>query len=122
MQRARHVLAASTIVSCGFVWYAHDQQIREKEVRCPLLLAAAAGTRSAPHLRAPLTPRPPPPLTLQRMHAGVLRDIAREEEKMAAQAAAAAAGAAAPQLDADPSCPSGVCALATKRVRPAAAS
>ena len=108
MQRARRVLVVTTLASATFVWYAHNQQIKEKEVRrLPAVLAPAPLPPSHPSLASSSPP-------FQRMHAGVLRDIAREEQA----AAAAAVAAAAPPGDA--ACPSGVCTLATKRMRPAA--
>lgn len=58
----------------------------------------------------------------ERMHQGVVRDMAREAAENAAAAAAAAArgqhGALAAAVDAAaPPCEGGICALSTKRIR-----
>ena len=57
----------------------------------------------------------------ERMHQGVVRDMAREAAENAAASAAAAAarpGALAAAIDAAaPPCEGGICALAVKRIR-----
>ena len=87
MQRALATLAVASAGAAAATFYAHWQQITEKE----------------------------------RMHAGVLRDLAREEA--AARRMALDAAAALPAGDGSGgACDSGICDLSTKRVRPPVAA